>query len=115
LLSPSPTLFGSKSVTARSLLGLSGGQVTADTLKILGTDATGLTEKQWRAIRGTKVAMILQDALNSLDPLRPIHREIADALPGSRKQRKRAAINALHAVAMPEPALRANQSSPQLS
>lgn len=104
-----------KSVTARSLLGLTGGQVTADSLNILGTDATGLTEKQWRAIRGTKVAMILQDALNSLDPLRPIHREIADALPGSRKQRKRAAINALHAVAMPEPALRADQSSPQLS
>ncbi|WP_022871472.1 ATP-binding cassette domain-containing protein [Yaniella halotolerans] len=104
-----------KSVTARSLLGLTGGHVTADTLNILGTDATRLTEKQWRAIRGTKVAMILQDALNSLDPLRPIHREIADALPGSRKHRKRAAVEALHAVEMPAPILRADQRSPELS
>lgn len=104
-----------KSVTARSLLGLTGGHVTADTLNILGTDATALAEKQWRAIRGTKVAMILQDALNSLDPLRPIHREIADALPGSRKHRKRAAVEALHAVEMPAPILRADQRSPELS
>src|SRR5699024_11730730 len=35
-----------KSVTARSLLGLTSGNVTADTLNILGTDATRLTEKQ---------------------------------------------------------------------
>lgn len=104
-----------KSVTARSLLGLTGGTVTADTLNILGTDATQLTEKQWRTIRGGKVAMILQDALNSLDPLRPIHREIADALPASRKQRKQAALDALHTVEMPDPALRAEQRSPQLS
>lgn len=104
-----------KSVTARSLLGLTGGTVTADTLNILGTDATQLSQKQWRSIRGTKIAMILQDALNSLDPLRPIHREIADALTGSRKQRKQAAVDALHTVEMPDPALRAEQRSPQLS
>lgn len=104
-----------KSVTARSLLGLTGGTVTADTLNILGADATQLTDKQWRDIRGSKVAMILQDALNSLDPLRPIHREIADALRGSRKQRKQSAIEALQAVEMPEPLLRAEQRSPQLS
>lgn len=104
-----------KSVTARSLLGLTGGHVTADTLNILGTDARNLAEKQWRQIRGGQVAMILQDALSSLDPLRPIHREIADALPGSRKHRKQAAIDALETVEMPEPALRAEQRSPQLS
>src|SRR5690625_7968581 len=62
-----------KSVTARSLLGLTGGNVTADTLNILGTDATRLTEKQWREIRGNKAAMILQDDRNSVDRLRPIH------------------------------------------
>src|SRR5699024_5997583 len=56
-----------KSVPARSLLRLTGGNVTADSLNSLGTDATRLTEKQWREIRGNKVAMILQDALNSLD------------------------------------------------
>lgn len=38
-----------KSVTARALLGLTGGTVTADTLNILGTDARELPENQWRA------------------------------------------------------------------
>ncbi|HEY4556993.1 MAG TPA: ABC transporter ATP-binding protein [Enteractinococcus sp.] len=104
-----------KSVTARALLGLTGGTVTADTLNILGTDARNLTDKQWRELRGSQVAMILQDALNSLDPLRPIHREIADGLPVSRKQRKAAAIEALREVDMPNPTVRAEQRSPQLS
>lgn len=104
-----------KSVTARALLGLTGGTVTAESLQILGTDARNLPESQWRAIRGSQVAMILQDALNSLDPLRPIHREIADALPLSRKQRKQAAIEALDNVQMPNPTVRAEHRSPQLS
>lgn len=104
-----------KSVTARALLGLTGGTVTADTLNIMGTDARDLTDQQWRHIRGSQVAMILQDALNSLDPLRPIHREISDALPLSRKARKEAAIAALTQVAMPNPTVQANQRSPQLS
>lgn len=104
-----------KSVTARALLGLTGGTVTADALNIMGADARDLTDEQWRHIRGSQVAMILQDALNSLDPLRPIHREIADALPLSRKSRKQAAIAALAQVAMPNPTVRANQRSPQLS
>lgn len=104
-----------KSVTARALLGLTGGTVTADTLNILGTDARHSTDNQWRAIRGSQVAMIMQDALNSLDPLRPIHREIADQLPLSRTQRKQAAIEALRDVDMPNPTVRAEQRSPQLS
>src|SRR5699024_9989107 len=104
-----------KSVTARSLLGLTGGTVTADKLKILGTDARNLTDKRWRQIRGKQVSMIQQDALSSLDPLRPIHREIADSLSGSRKYRKRQAIAALEQMDMPDPVLRAEQRSPQLS
>lgn len=104
-----------KSVTARSLLGLTGGTVTADKLNILGRDATKFSPKQWRQMRGSQVAMILQDALNSLDPLRPIHREIADSLDLSRSQRKQAAIDALETVDMPEPLRRADQRSPQLS
>ena len=104
-----------KSVTARALLGLTGGHVSADEITILGTDALNLTEKQWREIRGSQVAMILQDALNSLDPLRPIHREIADTLPLSRRARKQAAIDALGSVEMPNPTVRAEQRSPQLS
>ena len=71
-----------KSVTARSLLGLAGGnaQVHADELTLGGTSVLGLTEKAWRVRRGRDVGLVLQDALGSLDPLRPISREIADSL-----------------------------------
>ncbi|TFC83945.1 ABC transporter ATP-binding protein [Cryobacterium cheniae] len=71
-----------KSVTARSLLGLAGenARVSADELSLAGSDVRGLTEQHWRRRRGRDVGLVLQDALVSLDPLRPVGREIADSL-----------------------------------
>ncbi|MDO4256170.1 MAG: ABC transporter ATP-binding protein [Kocuria sp.] len=74
-----------KSVTARALIGLTGGVVTADVLRIAGHDVAGLgergsrAERAWRRIRGRVVGTVLQDALGSLDPLRPVGAEVADA------------------------------------
>ncbi|MFJ2618661.1 dipeptide ABC transporter ATP-binding protein [Glutamicibacter sp. NPDC087344] len=108
-----------KSVTARSLLGLSGGQVSAKTLEICGRDALELGERDWQGIRGSQVAMILQDALMALDPLRPVGREISDALKEhtslSRSERTAAVINILERVHMPQAQLRATQRSTELS
>jgi len=71
-----------KSVTARSLLGLAGpgASADADELAIGGRSVLGLSEAAWRKRRGRDVGLVLQDALVSLDPLRPIGREIADSL-----------------------------------
>ena len=71
-----------KSVTARSLLGLAGDNawVRADELSLAGSDVRGLSEQSWRRRRGRDVGLVLQDALVSLDPLRPVGREIADSL-----------------------------------
>ncbi len=71
-----------KSVTARSLLGLAGDNawVRADELSLAGFDVRGLSESGWRRRRGRDVGLVLQDALVSLDPLRPVGREIADSL-----------------------------------
>lgn len=71
-----------KSVTARSILGLAGtgAKVDADELAIGGRSVLGLTDAAWRKRRGRDVGLVLQDALVSLDPLRPIGREIADSL-----------------------------------
>ncbi|GAA1407364.1 ABC transporter ATP-binding protein [Glutamicibacter uratoxydans] len=108
-----------KSVTARSLLGLSGGRAAADALEICGQDARDLSDGQWRQIRGTRISMILQDALMALDPLRPVGREIGDALKahGSAPASARRAqvIDALAAVRVPEPERRARQRSTELS
>ena len=108
-----------KSVTARSLLGLSGGSTAADALEVCGQDARAFSDRQWQQIRGTKVSMILQDALMALDPMRPVGREISDALKnhGSFTAAERTAktIKALAAVRMPEPERRAKQRSTELS
>ncbi|CAN7316280.1 ABC transporter ATP-binding protein [Pseudorhodoferax sp. LjRoot39] len=71
-----------KSVTARSLLGLhgAGARVRADALELGGRDLRSLRERQWRAVRGREVGYILQDALVSLDPLRSIGQELAEAV-----------------------------------
>jgi peptide/nickel transport system ATP-binding protein len=79
-----------KSVTARALVGLTGGTVAVDQLVVDGKDLTDLSnrdpfrshraaERSWRRIRGAHVGTVLQDALGSLDPLRPIGVEVADA------------------------------------
>jgi peptide/nickel transport system ATP-binding protein len=105
-----------KSVTARSLLGLVGSiggdaWVQADELAVNGasvihsSSAQGLTESAWRRRRGRDVGLILQDALVSLDPLRPIGREIADSLRLhtrlSAPARQKAVADLLRSVGLP--------------
>ena len=57
-----------KSLTARALLGLSpaGATVRADALDIDGVDARALGERTWRRLRGSRIALVSQDALVSL-------------------------------------------------
>jgi peptide/nickel transport system ATP-binding protein len=110
-----------KSVTARSLLGLAGpgARVEADVLEIGGRDLRAAGPREWRRVRGSGVGLVLQDALSSLDPLRPIGREIGDALRlhGVRDLRVRQdrVIELLERVGMPDPATRVRQRSGELS
>ncbi|WP_052129166.1 dipeptide ABC transporter ATP-binding protein [Clavibacter michiganensis] len=110
-----------KSVTARSLLGLagSGADVRADVLEVAGRDLRAAGPREWRRVRGSGVGLVLQDALSSLDPLRPIGREIGDALRlhGMRDARARQArvLELLERVGMPDPAIRVRQRSGELS
>lgn len=110
-----------KSVTARSLLGLagSGARVTAAALELEGRDLRALPRHEWRELRGERIGLILQDALVSLDPLRPVGREIADAARLHRRLPARARAERVHdalaRVGMPDPAGRARQRSGELS
>ncbi|MFT4044672.1 MAG: ABC transporter ATP-binding protein [Gordonia sp. (in: high G+C Gram-positive bacteria)] len=110
-----------KSVTARSLVGLAGerSHVSADALQFDGASLLDRPDSWWREIRGARIGFILQDALVSLDPLRPVGKEIAEtfALHGAtaRKQRKQAVRDLLAKVGVPEPAVRARQRPGELS
>lgn len=110
-----------KSVTARTLVGLTGpgSTVRADELTFDGKDLTGLRDQHWRAIRGRDIGLILQDALASLDPLRPVGKEIEEAMRvhgwGTAPQRRTRVRELLTLVGMPEPELRVRQRAPELS
>lgn len=110
-----------KSVTARSLIGLAGdgARVTARTLSYAGQDLLSLSERGWRDLRGKDIGFVLQDALVSLDPLRPVGKEILEVLEthrwGDRRSRNERVIELLQTVGVPEPELRARQRPDQLS
>jgi peptide/nickel transport system ATP-binding protein len=110
-----------KSVTARSLLGLTGGlsHVAADRLEFDGKNLLDFQDRQWRALRGKDAGFVLQDALVSLDQLRPVGKEIAEALQlhkwGTRSERQAKVVELLTQVGVPEPELRARQRPDELS
>ena len=110
-----------KSVTVRTLLGLDASNQTtqADRLEVFGRDGLALSERQWADVRGEKIGFVLQDALSSLDPLKTIGLEIAEALEPRRRPRPRKHADAIHRlledVGIPDPELRARQYSHELS
>ncbi|WP_061296587.1 dipeptide ABC transporter ATP-binding protein [Herbidospora cretacea] len=106
-----------KSVTARTLLGLTGEEatVTAGRLAVDGVDASTFNERQWRSIRGRRIGYVLQDALVSLDALRPVGKEIAEALRLPWRRARRRVVELLDEVGVPEPEVRARQYPHELS
>lgn len=110
-----------KSVTARTLIGLTGpnAHVEAGTATVLGRDLRTLRDRDWTSIRGTEIGFILQDALVSLDPLRPVGAEIAESLRvhgvRNRAERTERVERLLAEVGVPDPRLVAGQRPDQLS
>ncbi|WP_267059337.1 ABC transporter ATP-binding protein [Microbacterium sp. cx-59] len=118
-----------KSVTARTLVGLTGAGSVQSGRVLLGAaddpgdehvaDLTAQSERGWRRIRGRRIGFIQQDALVSLDPLRPVGREIEESLRlhgwGDRAARRAKAVELLASVDVPAPERRARQRPGELS
>ncbi len=99
-----------KSQTGRAILGLAapGGVVTAKTLNFDGIDLLSCPPAQRRALRGGRIAMVLQDPKYSLDPVMSIGAQIAETLqthrPCSRAAAREQVAAALAAVGIEDPA-----------
>ena len=108
-----------KSVTARALLGLTGGNVTASHLRFDTTNIADASPRQLQRLRGRDIGFISQGALVALDPLRPVGREIADSLrlhtSLTAAERQARVLELLAEVGIPNPILRASQRPDELS
>ncbi len=74
-----------KSLTALALLGLlpRAARLTGGRIRLEGEDIARLPERRMRALRGRRISMIFQEPTAALDPLAPVGRQIAEALPGA--------------------------------
>ncbi len=105
-----------KSVTANSIMQLlpmppaflKGGEILFN-----GENLLNKTEKQMQAIRGSKITMVFQDPMTSLNPTMKIGRQIVESLVKhrrmSREEARKKAVEMLKLVAVPQPEKRVNQ------
>ena len=98
-----------KSQTGRAILGLTapGGRVTARRLVFDGIDLLGCPPAQRRALRGGRIAMVLQDPKYSLNPVMAIGAQIVETLRAhrdvGRTEARRRMLEALAAVRIDDP------------
>lgn len=111
-----------KSVLARTLLGLAaeGGaraHIEADRLTVAGKDMLRASPRQWRTLRGRRVGLVLQDALQSLDPLRTVGAEVGEALHirGRRRPPRAVLLDALTRAGLPNDPMLLHRRPEELS
>ncbi|MGN0753975.1 MAG: dipeptide ABC transporter ATP-binding protein [Aristaeellaceae bacterium] len=105
-----------KSVFTKTFVGMldKNGSVTGGSIMYNGVDlAQYKTEAQWRTIRGKKIAMVTQDPMTSLNPLKKVGIQIKEAIELNQnlhgKAAKAEAIKLLDLVGIPDPARRYGQ------
>ena len=70
-----------KSTTALALMGLLPSVATVSgQAHFLGTDLFTQSEKEWRGVRGNRMAMIFQEPMTALNPVIPIGEQISETL-----------------------------------
>ncbi len=110
-----------KSVTSLALLGIlpRAGRVTAGTAKFDGVELTTMSDSELRNIRGSKIAMIFQDPMTSLNPVLTIGRQIREPLETHLGLNKKGALDRaaelLNQVGIPSARARLNDYPHQFS
>jgi microcin C transport system ATP-binding protein len=111
-----------KSVLAHSILKLlpypkahhSNGEILFNGLDLLKTDYEHL-----RAVRGHEIAMIFQEPMTALNPLQTVENQIAECLESKQNldkaQTRKAVLELLHKVKIPQPETRLNSYPHELS
>ena len=72
-----------KTLACRSLMGLMpriGGEVTAGSMVLRGTEISKLSQREWHALRGREVAFVPQGSLTGLDPVMKVGGQLAETI-----------------------------------
>ncbi|MCZ4656067.1 ABC transporter ATP-binding protein [Dietzia kunjamensis] len=111
-----------KSMLVRSIMGIAPSSARVDpssTVRFDGRDVLSLTRRDAQKFWGREIAMVFQDPLTSLNPIRTIGRQIIDPLRHhlglSRKDAVDRAVEMLTRVRIPSPRTRLNEYPHQLS
>jgi peptide/nickel transport system ATP-binding protein len=85
-----------------------------------GTSLVGLSEREWREVRGREIAMIFQEPMTALNPVMRVGEQIEEAIRAHERaldasEARRRVLEALRLAAVPEPEVRADQFPHQLS
>ncbi|MFT3944492.1 MAG: ABC transporter ATP-binding protein [Ancrocorticia sp.] len=109
-----------KTLTARTLLGLLPRTARVEgAVYLAGAPTPRRGSSAWNALRGTRVALVPQEALSGLDPLRRVEHEVGDPLRlhclASGTERRERVVVALANVGMPEPTRQLRRRSDELS
>lgn len=98
-----------KSMTGYSIMGLIDppGRVVDGSIKLKGKELRGLSEREMRAIRGDRIAMIFQDPMMTLNPVLRIDTQMIEAIAAHRqvsaRRAREMARDALARVGIPSP------------
>ena len=104
-----------KSVFTKNFVGMrdANGKITGGSIMFEGRDMTKFTEKDWLGVRVKKIAMVMQDPMTSLNPLKKIGKQIQESIEHHQglkgEEAKKAAIEMLGKVDIPTPARRYEQ------
>ena len=110
-----------KSVTMMSIMGLlpDYADVTADSIRFNDREMTKMSVGEFRKVRGNEIGMIFQDPMTSLNPLYTVENQIAEPLRihrgMSKAEARRAALELLKRVEIPNPEARLKQYPHELS
>ena len=110
-----------KSVSMLSVMGLlpSPPAEVSGSVRFDGRQLLGMRPEDLRRLRGNEIAMIFQDPMSSLNPVHTVGSQIGEALEihrgATRQQARRAAIELLGRVGIPDPAARVNDYPHQFS
>ncbi len=117
-----------KSVTFASVMGLvkSPGSIDGGSITFEGRELVGMSDRDYRTMRGKEIAMTMQDALTALNPALTIGYQIMEVLiahdsdlTGNRSARKKEArkraIDMMELVGIPSPATRLDEYPHQFS